>query len=734
MKRKNAYRQRACPPLLLVLSAMLLGCGVLLLHGQQTSPETLKVEATDVVVDVIVTDKNGRHVPGLTAREFTVVEDGVAQKIASFSESRVEKQAAPAGPSEPRKNTDASPQSASRRPHLLTVVIDLADTRPDNLRKSADAVVKYLEKKLTSDDYVAIYYIDRTLRLGLPFTNNLEQARTALAKLGSTITAPHSSASDRSLVQNQIDELYTRIHPEAKLGLAGEAVPSRDNPQVPLLQRELNTLRTFLTTQNTLQAKTVFVALRAICLSYRDIPGRKNVVLFSEGFLYADDARAQMEAVADAANRSNVALYVIDPVGLEISGGVLGQGPDTTISRIADIAGQGPAPVGEGHGVTKFDQMRSLGETARNQQLEWLADVTGGLMVKNRNDLGEAFNRAVDDARDFYSLSYRPINKDFDGKFRKIKLELAERGYKLRYRQGYWAIPHAQAVAMSPAAVQMLASVTSNTYRPAFRPDVYGNLLLAPDGNFVIPVSVSFPGEKVPLEKVEQPTTNAVSLASNVMLVLVARDEQGNIVATRQRQWPIKVGKDEKETFPQRTLTLQTDLGVDKLAPLTLQAIVSMPGGILASSETRLSVTDPSTAGPYLSSVMLTTRAEQATCPDTSDPLCVTNVRLIQPAKPQFSPAGKLIVYFVANGLEPDVNTKQPRIGVDMRLKAAGATLKSPVAENITALPGPKPGSVMVMAEVDLASLSQGNYTLQVTALDFVKKTSAKSETAFTIQ
>jgi hypothetical protein len=384
--------------------------------------------------------------------------------------------------------------------------------------------------------------------------------------------------------------------------------------------------------------------------------------------------------------------------------------------------------VGEAHGVTKFDKMRSLDDTSRNEQLQWLADVTGGLMVKNRNDLGSAFTRAIDDARDFYAISYQPSNKDFDGKFRKIKLELAERGYRLRYRQGYWAIAHAQAVAMSPAAVQMLGRVNSSDYRPAFQPDVYANLLQAPDGSFVVPVSVSFPGEKVPLEKVDD------GLKSNVTLVLVARDAQGMIVATRQREWPVQINKKNKDEFSRKTLTLQTDVNVNKLAPMSVEAIVSLPGGIMASSKTELRVTDPDGAGPYLSSVMLTDRAEQASCPDNTDPLCLTNMRLIQPAKPQFVPSGRLIVYFLANGLVVDANTKQPRIGVDLRLKSGAAALKSPAAENVQALPGPIPGSVMVLGEFDLRSLGQGNYSVLVTALDMVKKTSAKTETAFTIQ
>jgi hypothetical protein len=206
------------------------------------------------------------------------------------------------------------------------------------------------------------------------------------------------------------------------------------------------------------------------------------------------------------------------------------------------------------------------------------------------------------------------------------------------------------------------------------------------------------------------------------------------IVATRQRNWPIKVDKNNKDEFLQKTLTLQTDLSVSKLEPITLESIVSLPGGVLASSKTAVKATDPAAAGPYLSSVLLTDRAEQASCPDNSDPLCLTDMRLIQPAKPQFTPNGRLIVYFLANGLVVDENTKQPRIGVDLRLRSNNAALKSPAAENVQALPGPVPGSVMVMGQFDLRSLSQGSYSVQVTARDIVKKTSAQSETAFTIQ
>src|SRR5262249_2458994 len=152
--------------------------------------------------------------------------------------------------------------------------------------------------------------------------------------------------------------------------------------------------------------------------------------------------------------------------------------------------------------------------------------------VKNTNDLAPAFAKVVEDAQNFYSLSYRPTDSNFDGKFRKIKVELARKGYDVRYRKGYWAIPRGQAVAMTPAAAQMIATVRTKGFKSAFPLDIYGNVLMAPDGHFGAPVSVSFPGAKVPLAK------NGNVSTSNVTLLVLAYDASGKIVGLKQSEWP----------------------------------------------------------------------------------------------------------------------------------------------------------------------------------------------------
>jgi hypothetical protein len=495
-----------------------------------------------------------------------------------------------------------------------------------------------------------------------------------------------------------------------------------------IIEREIATLRSYLTIQNNLQAKAVFVALKAICASYQDIPGRKNVVLFSEGFLYADDARPQMEAVADAANRANVALYVIDSSGLESKQDVLGHSTNNEISQMVSVANETAPRVGsQTGGFSKFDKMKTLGETTRNEQLEYLADVTGGMFVHNMNDLGPAFAKVVDDAQNFYSLSYRPTNSDFDGKFRKIKVDLARKGYDVRYRKGYWAIPRGQAVAMTPAAAQMISTVRGGDFKSPFGLDIYGNVLMAPDAHFGAPVSVSFPGSKVPLTKSGNNST------SRVTLLVLALDSSGKIVGLKQSDWPIQMENKNVGEFSSKTLTLQSELQLAELAPVKIQAIVSLPGGTIAASAKPISVTEANADKPQVSSLMLTNHVQQEQCADKAETLCLETMRLVQPAKAAFTTSDPLVVYFTVLNLASDPQSKQPRLAMDLKLKL-GADSKAVAPQSMQAIPGPVAGTVMVLAQFDLKQLGRGKYSIQAAAQDLVRKSSASNEAEFSIE
>ena len=79
--------------------------------------------------------------------------------------------------------------------------------------------------------------------------------------------------------------------------------------------------------------------------------------------------------------------------------------------------------------------------TAEHVTMSQMAEATGGHAFYNTNGITQAVAAAINDGSNFYTLTYTPANPVRDGKFRKIKVQLARSGVKLAYRHGYYADP-----------------------------------------------------------------------------------------------------------------------------------------------------------------------------------------------------------------------------------------------------------------------------------------------------
>ena len=306
-----------------------------------------------------------------------------------------------------------------------------------------------------------------------------------------------------------------------------------------------------------------------MALAYRDLPGRKTVVLFSEGFLHALDGRPEIDAVIDAANRSNVAFYVIDASGIT-QGGLDSKDPMSVRRRTYDNP-LGP-DLGEGRGglvaggLTGFDLGQTLGSNRRGD-LGSIARATGGLLIKDTNDLAPALDRVEEDASEFYTLVYSPSNMNYNGAFRKIKVELAQHGYRLRYRQGYWALPPQRATLMTPTAARLLADLESGERKASFRPDISAVMVPATDGRFAMSAAVSMPGRLVRFNKLKD------DRLAGVAVLLVARDSEGKLLAVHERYGDMRLKSKEQEEFSARTFNLQDSVSIPGLQAVSMQAL-----------------------------------------------------------------------------------------------------------------------------------------------------------------
>ena len=110
---------------------------------------TIQVNVRQVLVSVVVTDKQGHHVTGLKQTDFKVIEDGVEQKIAAFSSERTDV-STPANPAAEPSQSDtaaAAPPKPSPKRHAYVICLDLMHASFGNFVHVREALQKLFREE-----------------------------------------------------------------------------------------------------------------------------------------------------------------------------------------------------------------------------------------------------------------------------------------------------------------------------------------------------------------------------------------------------------------------------------------------------------------------------------------------------------------------------------------------------------------------------------------------------------
>ena len=153
---------------------------------------------------------------------------------------------------------------------------------------------------------------------------------------------------------------------------------------------------------------------------------KKVLVYFASGLqLNGIDNQAQFQATTNAAIRANVSFYPVDARGLVAQGAA------------------GRRDQGSPGGVGMYSGMSAMANTNNFQKsqdtLYALAADTGGKALLDNNDLSLGVVQAQKAITSYYIVGYYSANAAMDGRFRRIKITLADASLKLDYRQGYYA-------------------------------------------------------------------------------------------------------------------------------------------------------------------------------------------------------------------------------------------------------------------------------------------------------
>jgi VWFA-related protein len=402
---------------------------------------TIKVDVRQVLVPVVVTDKQGNHVTGLTQSDFKVFEDGVEQKITAFSSERADgaTPATPASsnvaPGQPDPLAAGSPKPLPTL-HTFVICLDMMHTSFAGSVHVRRALQKLFQQEQAGDSRYVVIALGKSVEVIQDPTSDPAKVLEALgeARFGKLFMRGQTVASQFEISAYE-EELQRKAQSRCSVndGSCQAVAGSLEHRAEELAERERVRTTEFLA-----QFRSVVEQLA------RDT-GRRTMVLISDGILLAPGRipyglleayfpgyhstrklvtmHNAMEPIFKLAVKANVTIYTIDSRGLYASPGM-----DASRNVVASVVNE----VAREWNDIATDEGLTLSE---------IASATGGTAFKNSNDLFTGLQRAFADGREYYTLAYVSTNKAQDGKFRKIEVKVRDRKAEVRAKRGYWALP-----------------------------------------------------------------------------------------------------------------------------------------------------------------------------------------------------------------------------------------------------------------------------------------------------
>jgi VWFA-related protein len=368
---------------------------------------TLTVQSQLVVEAVVVKDKQGNFIHGLTAKDFNVTEDGVPQAVRFCEHQDLTTNATPLPVSKP-SNEDVkiynqlaheqiTPEGMDNERYknrrLIALYFDMTGMRPDDQVRALSAAQQFVRTQMTSADLLAIFrYEGGSVDVLQDFSADRNRLLSILETMvvgegqGSTETTDDASSADTGAAFGQDDSEFNIFNTDRQLS-----------------------------------------ALQTAAHMLGRVNEKKSLIYFAGGMrLNGIDNQAQLHATVDEAIRSGVTFWTVDARGL-VASAPLGDATQGSQGNAGMYTGAAAIAVS-----SNFQQSQDT--------LYTLASDTGGKALLDNNDLDHGIVQAQQAVSDYYVVGYYATNTAKNGRFRRIKITLANNtAADLKYREGYYA-------------------------------------------------------------------------------------------------------------------------------------------------------------------------------------------------------------------------------------------------------------------------------------------------------
>ncbi len=659
----------------------------------------IQVSSELVLVNVVAHDKKGNLVRDLKKGDFTLLEDGKKQEIATFDFENVD-ELATAGPAEAavsgvagaallsaRKQAEPSLDARDRR--LILLFFDFSAMDPEQIDRSVDAAKKFVDTKMQPADLMALVSLATNMRVDLDFTDDK-------TKLLAALTAFHSG-------QGQGFENGSTGSAEGAAETSGAF--SADD-----------------TDFNTFNADRKLLALQSLMQALGKLPQKKSLIYFSNGISQSGaDNQSALRATTAGAVKANVSIYSLDIRGLQAF-------PPGGEAQSASLHGQSAYS-----GQSVLNDLS--GNAASQETLATLSSDTGGKAFFDSNDFSGVFSQVQKDSSAYYVLGFTSNNPLKDGRFRRLKVQVNRTDLKLDFRAGYYAgrdFEHLNRADREQQLVDELDTQLPRVDVPLYAGAAY---FRQDDAHYYLAVALVIPGSQIPFVTEKE--------KDNATIDIIGEALQGGKLRVGQLRDTVKLAVESTQQVRRKNVQYNTGF---VLAPGSyhLKFIVrENQSGRMGSFETDVQIPDLRKTPLKMSSVVLSSlRAPVANKKNGANPLVRDQLELVPNITHVFAPDQHLYlqyeVYDAAKGKNPaplganvqnrtakDAPAAKPakdsiRVFTSIEFLQGATKIyesKPVVANEVTALDRK---AVIFQMDLPLEALKPGLYLCQVNVIDDV--------------
>ncbi len=650
---------------------------------------TLKVQSEIVLTNVVVRDKKtGEVLKGLKASDFTILENGKPQTIASFDYQNVNEAAVlhenstvtgKAAVADLVNNEFAANPSELKDHRLIVIFFDLSSMQSEDTDRAVQAAQDYINKKMQPADLVALVSLDTSLSMDQDFTADKAALLKGVGKYNGTEGTGFGAGNEGGDSSGTADDASSFTADDSEY--------------------------------NALNTDRELYAIRAIAKSLERVDSRKSLLYFSGGLTRQGiENQASMRAATNEAVRANMAIYSVDTRGLEAMPPV---GNASTGSLRGTAAYSGAAM-----------QSNLNANFSSQETLATLSSDTGGKAFFDSNDFGPAFQQIQHDTEAYYILGFHSTNTARDGSYRHLTVKLNRNDAKLDYRQGYFApadFQHQKTEDREQVLQDQMRSDLPATDVAIYLQALYFRL---EDNKFFVPISLIVPGSQIHTVK------NGDRDKANIDVIGQVKNAQGIIVGNVRDN--VKLALDAAQQVQRKNIQYSTGFSLAPGKYHVKFVVRENQTGAMGSFETDLQVPDLKKIPLKLSSIVLASQRVPNTAKKTVSPLVRDGVEWIPNVPHVFRQDQHL--YFLYEVYDPAKQKSAPepasspgltrreagpvRVLTSIEFLSGGVKVyETPLVEAKT-MNIPERGAVAFQFDVPLTQLKPGTYVCQVNVID----------------